>query len=235
VLCTGDETKENRMSAAAAEPVENDGDASELAKKGRKKLIVLAAAAAVLLASAGGGAAWIVKKKHAAAAAAEAAANGDEAAPATQAAAHREVRKTPPAFLPLEAFVVNLADRETERFAQIGITLELDDAKYADQLKAYMPAIRNGILMVLAHKSSRQLLDRAGKEALANEITREAVRPLGLEFEEEEPIVEEVKAAAKGDDDDDEDEAPAPKPKNRKKSGDHNPIRHVHFSSFIIQ
>ena len=208
------------MSAAAAEPVENDGDASELAKKGRKKLIVLAAAAAVLLASAGGGAAWIVKKKHAAAAAAEAAANGDEAAPAAQAAAHREVRRTPPAFLPLEAFVVNLADRETERFAQIGITLELDDAKYADQLKAYMPAIRNGILMVVAHKTSQQLLSRSGKEQLAAEVMREAVRPLGIELEDD---TEEQKPGAKEE------------VRGEKTPLDQSPVRHVHFSSFIIQ
>src|SRR5207237_9797973 len=119
-------------------------------RKGRRKLIAVALAA-VLLAGAGGGAAWTIKKRRAAAAAAEAAANDGEAA-AVAAPPHHEVSKTPPAFLPLDNFIVNLADRETERFAQIGITLELDDAKYADQLRAYMPAIRNGILMVLAHK-----------------------------------------------------------------------------------
>src|SRR5438132_5339628 len=137
------------MSATAAETVEHDGDAPEPPKKGRKKLITIAAAAAVLLAGAGGGVAWTLKKKHAAAAAAEAAAASDGEAEPVAAPVHHEVRKTPPAFLPLEAFVVNLADRETERFAQIGITLELDEPKVADQLKLYMPAIRNGILMVL--------------------------------------------------------------------------------------
>jgi flagellar FliL protein len=219
------------MSAAGAEPVE-DGDATAPPfRRGRKKLIVIAAAALLVIAAGGGATAWYFKQK----ADAEAEAADGDAGQAARAAAVREAHKTPPTFLPLEPFVVNLADRESERFAQIGITLELDDAHFADQLKAYMPAIRNGILMVLAHKSSRQLLDRAGKEALATEIMREAVRPLGLEFEEEEPIVEEARAAAKGDDDDEDDEAAAPKPKSRKKAGDHNPIRHVHFSSFIIQ
>src|SRR6185369_12807120 len=79
----------------------------------------------------------------------------------------------------------NLADRDAERFAQIGITLELEDPKFADELKAYMPAIRNGVLMVLAHKTSAQMLGRKGKEALAAEIMREAVRPLGIEIDEE--------------------------------------------------
>jgi len=218
------------MSAPAAESVE-DGEASAPAPKWwvrKKKLIIIGAAALLVLGAAGGAAAYFLKGS-----------DSDEADGAHSAhAAAREKSRSPPTFLPLEPFVVNLADRDNERFAQIGITLELDDAHFADELKVYMPAIRNGILMVLAHKTSRQLLERAGKEALAREIMRESVRPLGLEFEDDEPAAEETAGApaAKGDNDDDEEEdAPAAKPKSRKKSGEHNPVRHVHFSSFIIQ
>jgi flagellar FliL protein len=39
-------------------------------------------------------------------------------------------------FVPLEPFTVNLADREAERYAQIGMTLEIEDAKVGDQIKA---------------------------------------------------------------------------------------------------
>ena len=46
-----------------------------------------------------------------------------------------------------------------------------------------MPAIRNAILMILAHKSAAELLERTGKEALAAEIMRESVRPMGIEIE----------------------------------------------------
>src|SRR5438045_3340290 len=175
------------MSAAATEPVESEGAAPEPASKGRRKLIVLATAAAVGVAGGGGAAAWRIKKKRAAAEAQAAAAEAGtaDAAPVAAAPVHADVRKTPPVFLPLDNFIVNLSDRDTERFAQIGITLELDDGKYADQLKAYMPAIRNGILMVLAHKSSHELLSRAGKEKLAAEVMRESVRPLGIELEDE--------------------------------------------------
>jgi flagellar protein FliL len=35
----------------------------------------------------------------------------------------------PPTFVPLDPFTVNLADRDAERYAQVGVTLELDDAK----------------------------------------------------------------------------------------------------------
>jgi flagellar FliL protein len=202
------------MSAAAA-PVATVGDAPEGPRKGRKKLIALIGALAMVLGGAGGGALWLVKKRHAAeaaAAAAEAAdADGDAAAATAQ---QREVRKTPPAFLPMENFIVNLADKDSERFAQIGITLELDDAKYADSLKAYMPAIRNGVLMVIAHKTSQELLTRTGKEKLAMEVMRESVRPLGIELEDE--------------------NEPA-RPGNRRTPLEESPVRHVHFSSFIIQ
>ena len=195
--------------SAAAEPVVAIDDAPESPRRGRRKLLALSVAAAVVLAGAGGAVAWRIKKKQAEAAAeaSEAADGDDSAAPPPL----HEVRKTPPAFLPMENFVVNLADRDSERFAQIGITLELDDGKYADQLKAYMPAIRNGVLMVIAHKTSQELLTRAGKDKLATEILREAVRPMGIELEDEDG------------------------PRAGKTPLDQSPIRHVLFSSFIIQ
>lgn len=202
------------MSAAAAETVE-DAVEAPAPKKGKKKLIIIIAAA-VLLAGAGGGGAFVWKKKKAAEAAAAAAAEeGDEeAVPDTHAAVEKkkEEHHGPPTFLPLDPFVINLADRDQERFAQVGLTLELADAKVADQLKAYMPAIRNGVLMVLASKTSQELLTRKGKEQLAIDITREAVRPLGIEL------------AAEGE------------PKGPGKTAiEDSPVRRVHFSSFIIQ
>jgi flagellar FliL protein len=211
------------MSAAAAETVVEDVDATSLPKKGKKKKLIIIIAAAVLLAGGAGGGAMVWKKKAAAAAAAAAAAEGGDAeaaAPAAHAAAHKDEHKGPPAFLPLDPFIVNLADKDSERYAQIGITLELVDPKFADQIKAYMPAIRNGVLLVLAHKSSQELLSRAGKEKLAAEIMREAVRPLGIELEGGES--EDAKADS-GEE------------KGTKTALEDSPVRHVHFSSFIIQ
>jgi len=217
------------MSAAAAEAT--DAGAAPPAKKGKKKLIVMALAVLLVLAAAGGGAAFYLKKK-AAQAALEA---GDEDAIAEHKAPKPDL-KHPPTFVPLDPFVVNLADRDADRYAQVGITLELDDAKFADQLKVFMPAIRNGILMVLAHKTSSELLGRAGKEALAAEILREAVRPLGIEVDTAEPAAHAAAAgksagAAQGDDE----AKPPPKPKAPKPEAEHNPVRRVHFSNFIIQ
>lgn len=194
------------------------------AKKGSKKLIIIIAAVVLLVLVGGGAAAFMMKQKAAAAAAAAAEdeEGGEAEAPAKHAApaAAKHDPKHPPTFVPLEPFVVNLADKESDRFAQIGVTLEVDDPKFADQLKAYMPAIRNGILMVLAHKTSAQLLSQEGKIALAKEIKRESVLPLGIELDE---------------DDDHEDEDAPKKKKKKKKAAVQSPVTAVHFSNFIVQ
>jgi flagellar FliL protein len=124
---------------------------------------------------------------------------------------------TPPTYMPLEPFVVNLADRDSDRYAQIGITLEIDDAKFADELKAYMPAVRNSILMILSHKTAADMLGREGKELLAAEIAREAVRPMGINIE--------VESDAEG----------TSVRKKPRAAPVYNPVQQVHFSSFIVQ
>lgn len=211
------------MSAAPAAPAEG-----EAPKKGSKKLIIIIAAVAVLLAG-GGGVFFMMKKKatdEEAAAAADEEGGGDHAKPAKQAKKpeHKKDEHTPPAFVPLDPFVVNLADRDSERFAQVGITLQVDDPKVADELKVYMPAIRNAVLMILSHKSSEELLSTEGKQKLAEEIRREAARAMGYEIED--PEEEEDPPA---------DEAPKKKKKKKKKVESYNPIVQVHYANFIIQ
>lgn len=209
------------MSAAAA------ADAAEVApKKGKKKLIVLIAVVVALLGVVGGGLAFYLKSKAAAEAAAAEAddEDGDAADTGTKHAAkasHKKDEKhVPPVFVPLDPFVVNLADREADRFAQVGITLEVADAHVGDEIKAYMPAIRNNVLLLLAHKTSAELMEHEGKEQLAREVRREALRPMGFELPDE-----------------DEEAASTSKKKKKKKAADAEelPIKSVQFSSFIIQ
>jgi flagellar protein FliL len=224
------------MSAAAAPAT--DAGAAAPAKKGKKKLIIMVAVALLVVLGAGGGAAIYFKKK-----AAHAAEEGDEPAPAAEHQASKRDPKHPPVFLPLDPFVVNLADKEADRYAQIGITLELQDAKFGDELKLYMPAIRNGILMILAHKSSAELLERSGKELLAAQVQREAARTMGINVADaaaDENATDEKAAhspSAKTDDTSDGDDEKRSKKakKQRKAATEPNPILHVHFSNFIIQ
>ncbi|WP_374562160.1 flagellar basal body-associated protein FliL [Ideonella sp.] len=210
------------MSAAAAA-----ADAAEVApKKGKKKLIILIAALVALLGIGGGGAVVYIKKKAAAEAAAAEEEDDSEGADTGRKAAAKESKKdekhVPPVFVPLEPFVVNLADREADRFAQVGITLEVADAHTGDEIKAYMPAIRNNVLLLLAHKTSEELMEPEGKETLAKEVRREALRPMGIDLPDEDEVAANKK-----------------KKKKKAKAADEEaqdlPIKSVQFSSFIIQ
>jgi flagellar FliL protein len=83
-----------------------------------------------------------------------------------------------------------------------------------------MPAIRNNVLLLLAHKTSAALMEPEGKEELAKEVRREALRPMGVDLPDEE-------------------EASSSKKKKKKKAKAEDeqqlPIKSVQFSSFIIQ
>ena len=211
------------MSAAAAAPV-NAGAAVPV-KKGKKKLVIIAVVVLLLVVIGIGAALFLLKKKAAVA--------DDEEATTSAQAEPRGAKpdlKHPPTFLPLDPFVVNLADKDVDRYAQVGITFEVEDPKFAEQMKAFMPAIRNGILMILSHKGSAELLDRAGKEKLSAEILRESARTMGIEVEAPESVAAKTSEAASADD-----EEPKPKKKRKKAPAEPNPIKQVHFSNFIVQ
>ncbi|MFL6664223.1 MAG: flagellar basal body-associated protein FliL [Rhizobacter sp.] len=187
---------------------------------GKKKALMAIIAVVVLLVVAAGAMLYLKKK----------AAADDSAEPGAAAMhkpGHRADPAHPPTFLTLDPFIINLGDRDADRYAQIGIVLEVDSQEFAEQMRAYMPAIRNNILMVIAHKNSRELLERKGKERLAQQILRETVRPMGIDI----PSPEKAKAVEPSEDEDDEADAP----KRRAPERVYNPVRHVHFSSFIIQ
>lgn len=175
----------------------------------KSKMMLIIIVAAVLVLVVGGGAAFFVMKQRAASE------DGEEAAPA-KAAAHVDP-KAVPAYLPLDAMVVNLADPGGERVAQIGITLEVQDAHSSDTVKAYLPTIRSSILLLISQRTAEELLKPEGKEKLAKDILREAAVPFG------------------GGDDEAEEEAASAKKKKRKVVHVEYPVKGVLFSSFIVQ
>ncbi|HVK31392.1 MAG TPA: flagellar basal body-associated FliL family protein [Burkholderiaceae bacterium] len=213
------------MAAAASKAAPPDAvDAPVAAPRGKKKLMMMAIVGlSLLLLVGGGGAAYYVMKQRAAAAAAAAEEEGEDGTSAKDAKHDAKMAKadlkSAPTFVALDPFTVNLADREAERYAQVGMTLELTDAKSGDLLKAYMPAIRNNILLVLAGKTAAELMDHQGKLLLAAQVRAAALRPLGYE-------VPDPAAAAS---------APAKAKKPVADDGDEPPVRAVHFSNFIIQ
>ncbi len=188
-------------------------------KKGKKKLIIIIAAVAALVLAGGGGAAFfMIKKKAAAAHAAEGEGGAQGEADSHAKAAPRHDPKTLPIFVPLEPFTVNLADRDADRYAQVGITLEIDSVKTADRIKAFMPAIRNNILMAIADRTAVELLGRNGKKVLADKVRRETARAISMEAADDEA-------------------APDKAPGKKEAAADEAelPVRAVHFSNFIVQ
>ena len=214
------------MSAAAAA-----ADAPAAKPGGKKKLVVMIAVAAIVLGGGGVGALVYMKKQKAAAEAAAAAEDGDgDATPAKSEKKKEKGEK--PVFVPMDPFVVNLADHEADRYAQIGITLEVPDEKVSEEIKTYLPAIRNNILLLLAHKSSVDLAGGDGKVLLAKQIRHEALKAMGEDVDDDDaadataPAVADAASAT---------DAPVKKKKHKKAASDDAPIRSVQFSSFIIQ
>ncbi len=211
------------MSAAAA------ADAVPVKSGGKKKLLLMVAVAAIVLGGGGVGAMLYMKKQKAAAEEAAAAADDGDAAAAPVKHEPKKAKGEKPVFVPMDPFVVNLADHDADRYAQIGITLEVPDEHVGEDIKNYLPAIRNNILLLLAHKSSADLAGGDGKELLARQIRREALKAMGEEVDDDEEA-DAAPAAADGA------SAAVPVKKKKKKAAVADaPIRSVQFSSFIIQ
>ena len=190
----------------SANPKAAESAEGEKAPAKSKKMVIIIAAVVVLLAVVGGGAFIYISKQRAAAE------DGAEPAPA-KAAAHA-APKTPPVYLPMDNMVVNLADPGGERVAQVGVTLEVADAHASDTVKAYLPTIRSGVLMLISQRTADELLKQEGKEKLAADILRETTLPFGGG----------------------EDEGESASKKSKKKAVHvEYPVTNVLFSSFIVQ
>lgn len=205
------------MSAAAAAHADAPADAKP--KKSKKLLFIIIGV--LVLALGGGGAAFFLMKKKAA----DAEAEGGDGAHAEEkhepAPPPKRDPKTPPTFLPLDSMVVNLADPGGNRFVQLGITLQLDDPKLAEDMKTYMPSIRNAILMLISQRTAEQMLAVEGKEDLSQDIIAEVSGIMGFDYVD--PREEQAE----------EETGKSKKPK-RKRSV-YNPISGVLYSSFIVQ
>lgn len=185
----------------------SDTPSTDAPAKGKNKLVLILIVVLVLV-LAGAAAGFFMLTRSS---------SEEEGAPAP---AKKAAPKAVPTFFPMDTMVVNLADPGGDRFAQIGITLEVDEQKTADQIKQFLPSIRSGILMLVSQRTSEELLLREGKEKLAKDILREVSRPLGYSV----PKERSRKNTGEEDDEEGDDHRLPP-----------NPVHRVLFSSFIIQ
>lgn len=131
-------------------------------KKSPGKLIAFVAATLVAAGGAGG-AAWYFLAHR----------GGDE-----EAVAQASNTALKPVFATLEPFTVNLLDDRGERFAQVGLTLEVKDSSVDVLIKDRLPAVRNQILLLISSKRIEDLLTPEGKAQLAQEVRTAAGRAL---------------------------------------------------------
>lgn len=149
-----------------AKAEDDDSEVQAAPKKNKRKLFLFIGIGVLVLAFAAGGAFFLLggKKKHEG--------EGEEAAPEE----HQEAKHDqPPVYLKLDTFTTNLAAEEVEtgtgaQYIQVVVELKLADARAAEELKLYMPEIRNGILRLLSGRKPSQLASVDGKDLLAGEI-----------------------------------------------------------------
>lgn len=83
---------------------------------------------------------------------------------------------TPPVFVPLDPFTVNL--QPDGQFLQATFSLQLKDEKEAERLKTFMPQLRSRLLLMLSGKTAEALSTQSGKSELIKEIKQLVSQPI---------------------------------------------------------
>jgi len=187
-----------------------DGAADE-AKKKKKKLFMFIGLAVLLVLISVGATFFIVSKMMAPKHAEE----GDESA-----AEASETVAAPAIYYPLKPnFTVNFDVNGRQRFLQTELTLMYRDPDVLKTLELHMPAVRNGLVMLLSSQVFDELQTVEGKEKL---------RAAALKTVQEIIAKEESATAEKGKEKDDK------KDKDKEKKPQPN-IEQVLFTQFVMQ
>ena len=139
--------------AAATVPGPAPADASADAPKKKSKRLLIVAVALVL--ACGSGAGWYFT-------AGKPAGEGKEA----------PVKA--PIFMTVDPFTVNLAEENGDHYLQVGVVYQVEDDKVIEQLKLYMPVLRNRVLLLLSAKKPSDLAGADGKNKLVGELVAAA-------------------------------------------------------------
>jgi flagellar protein FliL len=72
--------------------------------------------------------------------------------------------------MPLDPFLVNLADKESRRYLKLKVELEVDSEATAKELEKSQPRIRDALILLLSSKTYLDLASYEGKQQLKQEI-----------------------------------------------------------------
>jgi flagellar FliL protein len=72
--------------------------------------------------------------------------------------------------MPLEPFLVNLADKESRRYLKLKIELEVNNEESAKELEKSTPRLRDALILLLSSKTYLDLASYQGKQQLKQEI-----------------------------------------------------------------
>lgn len=135
----------------------------------KKKLVIIVAGAVLALGLAGGGAAWFFMPGK------------------KDTAEHKEVKKiSPPVFIAIEPFTVNLQPEDGEQYLQLSFSLQVESTAQVELIKLNMPKVRSRLLMLLSSKKSSELNTSDGKQQLAAEIIGQIKQPFAANGPEQE-------------------------------------------------
>lgn len=213
------------MSKNTKPAAEKPAEVAAAAPKNNKKLIIIVLMAAAIA----GGTGWYFAK------------GGSDTPHSEEAKVKKSAPQSPPKFIPLEPFTVNLLRENSDQYLQVGITLKVFDADLEEHIKASLPEIRSKILLLLATKKASELSSAEGKSRLVKEIIRISNTVLGIVSEPEKPAktsapeklaaASEAAAAETGT----EHEATVPAAEHAAPTEEKEGIVDVLFTSFIIQ
>lgn len=74
------------------------------------------------------------------------------------------------AIMPLEPFLVNLADRDSRRYLKLKVELEVDQGKAVKELEKVLPPIRDVLILLLSSKTYAEISSVEGKQQLKQDI-----------------------------------------------------------------
>ena len=137
-------------------------------KKGKFGLILIAGIGLVVVL--GGAAAWFLLFSPSSTMSTPSSGSGETSS--GTAPRQETVRYNPemgPLF-PLDTFVVNLQEKEGERYLKVSVKLEMDNDVLSRELTNRTPQLRDTIISLLSSKSYEEISSLSGKQVLKSEI-----------------------------------------------------------------